>query len=103
MAATAAWKIPDAELTICSRKADGSAASKGSCWQASKTLSAQADALIWVRERGGAAFDFVFKMRLKIDTGKPESTLESHFESIKKCFARIRRETSRIDLMNVSV
>jgi hypothetical protein len=92
-----------AELTMCSRKAGGPAGSEGSCWQACKTLSAQADAWAWVRERGGAAFDFVFKMRLKTDTGKPESTLESHFESIKNCPTRIRRETSPIDLVNVSL
>jgi hypothetical protein len=58
--------------------------------------------LTWARERDGAAFDFVFRIRLKTDTGKPESTLESHFESIKKCPTRIRRETSPIDLVNVS-
>jgi hypothetical protein len=35
--------------------------------------------------------------------GKPEGTLESHFESIKICPTRIRRTTSSVELENVSL
>jgi hypothetical protein len=46
----------------------GSAASAGNCLQASKTLSEQADAFNWLRERGGVAFVFDFKNKcLKTD------------------------------------
>src|SRR5579864_8766200 len=83
MPATAASKIFLADSAIYCRRTGGSPLSDGSWTHASSTFSMQVDARAGVLGRAFTVLRVGLIQSQLFSCGKPEGTLESHFESIR--------------------